>query len=131
MIQRIQTLYLFIAGITSTLGAFFLPMYSVNSEQFKATAAPSTFGLFGLGMALFSGAIMLYSNRKIQLFIVRMGMLASLLTLGAILLKIKEIEGASASWGSIAPFVMILSAFMASKAIQKDENKVRSLDRLR
>jgi hypothetical protein len=81
-------------------------------------------------MALFSGSILLYKNRNLQLLIVRLGMLVSLLVLGALIWIIQG-EGASASWGVVVPFINIVLAFMASKGIQKDEKKVRSLDRLR
>ena len=81
-------------------------------------------------MALFSGSILLYNNRNLQLLIVRLGMLVSLVVLGALIWIIQG-EGGSASWGVTVPFVNIVLAFLASKGIQKDETKVRSLDRLR
>ena len=74
MIQRIQTLYLFGAAIVSTLGAFILPLYATEAEVFKATAGMYTFLTFGTGMSLFSGAVLLYKNRKLQLAVVRLGM---------------------------------------------------------
>jgi hypothetical protein len=130
MIQRIQTLYLFAAAILSALAAFVLPMYVLDGASFAATANASTFGGFGGSMALFSGSILLYSNRNLQLLIVRLGMLSSLLVLGALIWIIQG-QGASAAWGVVVPFINIVLAFMASKGIQKDEKKVRSLDRLR
>ena len=81
-------------------------------------------------MALFSGSILLYNNRNLQLLIVRLGMLVSLVVLGALIWIIQG-DGAAASWGVVVPFVNIVLAFLASKGIQKDEAKVRSLDRLR
>ncbi len=131
MIQRIQTLYLFCAAIISTLGAFILPLYATTSEVFRATAGMYTFLTFGLGMSLFSGAVLLYSNRKFQLIVVRLGMLSALAAIGFIIQAILATEGAAARWGAAAPFVSIVFAYLASKGIQKDEKKVRSLDRLR
>ena len=125
MIQRIQTLYLFCAAIISTLGAFILPLYATTSEVFRATAGMYTFLTFGLGMSLFSGAVLLYSNRKFQLIVVRLGMLSALAAMGFIIQAILATEGAA------APFLSIVFAYLASKGIQKDEKKVRSLDRLR
>lgn len=130
MIQRIQTLYLFAAAILSALAAFVLPMYVLDGASYASTANASTFGGFGASMALFSGSILLYNNRNLQLLIVRLGMLMSLLVLGALIWIIQG-EGASAGWGVVVPFINIVLAFMASKGIQKDEKKVRSLDRLR
>lgn len=131
MIQRIQTLYLFGAAIVSTLGAFILPLYATEAEVFKATAGMYTFLTFGIGMSLFSGAVLLYKNRKLQLAVVRLGMLSALAMLGFVIQAILATEGAAASWGASAPFACIVFAYLASKGIQKDEKKIRSLDRLR
>ncbi|HCP41774.1 MAG TPA: hypothetical protein DIT65_08255 [Cryomorphaceae bacterium] len=130
MIQRIQTLYLFASAILSALAVFVLPMYDLDGVTFAATANASTFSGFGGSMALLSGSILLYNNRNLQLLIVRLGMLTSLVVLGALIWIIQD-EGATASWGVVVPFINIVLAFMASKGIQKDEAKVRSLDRLR
>ena len=65
-----------------------------------------------------------------ELLIVRLGMVICLLVLGALIWIIQG-NGASADWGVLIPFINIVLAFMASKGIQKDEAKVRSLDRLR
>ena len=78
----------------------------------------------------FSGAILLYRNLKLQLLIVRLSMVLSLLVLGALIWIIQG-NGSSAALGVVIPFVNIVLAFMASKGIQKDEAKLRSLDRLR
>ncbi|MDC3399710.1 DUF4293 domain-containing protein [Schleiferiaceae bacterium] len=131
MIQRIQTLYLFGAAIISTLGAFILPLYATESEVFRATAGMYTFLTFGISMSLFSGAVLLYRNRKMQLVVVRLGMLSALAAMGFIIQAILTNTGAQASWGAAAPFVCILFAFLASKGIRNDEKKIRSLDRLR
>lgn len=130
MIQRIQTLYLFGAAVLSALGAFFLPMYAIEELTHYSTANPGTFGGFGLCMALFSGAILLYGNRKLQLLIVRLGMLGALFVLGYLIYIIRDL-GATALWGVVAPSITIVLAFMASRGIQKDEAKIKSLDRLR
>jgi peptidoglycan/LPS O-acetylase OafA/YrhL len=130
MIQRIQTLYLFGAAIISAVSAFFLPLYQIEGEFFSATAHAGSFGGFGTCMALFSGAILLFNNRNLQLLVVRIGMLVSLFVLGYLIYLINS-TGASASWGAIMPFILVVLAFLASKGIQKDEKKVRSLDRLR
>ena len=82
-------------------------------------------------MATFSGAILLYKKRSFQLFLVRLGMLSSLVALALLVVEIKDAEGAVASYGTTVPLINIVLAFMASKGIQKDEKTIRSLDRLR
>jgi len=122
---------LFIRGChLSALAAFVLTYVRFGRATFAATANASTFGGFGGSMALFSGSILLYNNRNLQLLIVRLGMLVSLVSFRRTDLDHSS-EGAAASWGVVVPFVNIVLAFLASKGIQKDEAKVRSLDRLR
>jgi hypothetical protein len=58
-------------------------------------------------------------------------MLSALAAMGFIIQAILVTEGAAARWGAAAPFLSIVFAYLASKGIQKDEKKVRSLDRLR
>lgn len=131
MIQRVQTLYMFAAGVLSSLAAFFLPMYTFDGVVFNATASMWLFFTFGWCMATFSGAILLYKKRSFQLFLVRLGMLSSLVALALLVVEIKDAKGAVASYGTTVPLINIVLAFMASKGIQKDEKTIRSLDRLR
>ncbi|MEY2962953.1 MAG: hypothetical protein RL754_214 [Bacteroidota bacterium] len=131
MIQRIQTLYLLAASFVSALAAFNFPMYSVGETSFDSQSTGLAFAGFGFAMAAFSGAILFFNNRKVQLFLVRLGMFDNLLVLGALIMAIQGIEGAQASWGVVAPFLNIVLAFFASKGIRADEKVVKSYDRLR
>ena len=131
MIQRIQTLYLFAAAILSSLAAFILPMYVVDDAVYRATASMWLFFMFGWSMATFSGSILMYQKRSFQLLLVRLGMLSSLIVLGLLIKEITSTEGASASYGAVVPMLNIVLGFLASRGIQKDEAKIKSLDRLR
>ena len=131
MIQRIQTLYLFAAAILSSLAAFIFPMYVVEESVFRATASMWLFFMFGWSMATFSGSILMYQKRSIQLPLVRLGMLSSLIVLAFLIKDISATEGASAAYGAVVPMLNIVLAFLASRGIQKDEAKIKSLDRLR
>jgi len=131
MIQRIQTLYLFAAAILSSLAAFIFPMYAVEDTVFRSTASMWLFFVFGWSMATFSGSILMYQKRSFQLLLVRLGMLSSLIVLGLLIKEISVTEGASAAYGAVVPMLNVLLAFLASRGIQKDEAKIKSLDRLR
>ena len=131
MIQRIQTLYLFIAAALSSLAAFVLPMYVVEQAAQRATASMGLFFMFGWSMATFSGSILMYQKRSFQLLLVRLGMLSSLIVLGLLIKEISATEGASAAYGAVVPMLNIVLAFLASRGIQKDEAKIKSLDRFR
>jgi len=82
-------------------------------------------------MATFSGSILMYQKRSFQLLLVRLGMLSSLIVLGLLIKEIFATEGASAAYGAVVPMLNIVLAFLASRGIQKDEAKIKSLDRLR
>ncbi|MGD2003336.1 MAG: DUF4293 family protein [Flavobacteriales bacterium] len=131
MIQRIQTLYLFVAAILSSLAAFVFPMYVVDENVFRATDSMWLFFTFGWAMATFSGAILMFQKRSFQLLLVRIGMLSSLIILGLLIREIMNVEAASATYGVVVPMLNIILAFLASRGIQKDEAKIKSLDRLR
>ena len=131
MIQRIQTLYLFVAAILSSLAAFVFPMYVVDENVFRATDSMWLFFTFGWAMATFSGAILMFQKRSFQLLLVRIGMLSSLVILGLLIREIMNVEAASATYGVVVPMLNIILAFLASRGIQKDEAKIKSLDRLR
>jgi small-conductance mechanosensitive channel len=131
MIQRIQTLYLFVAAILSSLAAFVFPMYVVDENVFRATDSMWLFFTFGWAMATFSGAILMFQKRSFQLLLVRIGMLSSLIILGLLIREIMNAEAASATYGVVVPMLNIILAFLASRGIQKDEAKIKSLDRLR
>ena len=131
MIQRIQTLYLFAAAILSSLAAFILPMYVVEELVFRATSSMWLFFMFGWSMATFSGSILMYQKRPFQLLLVRLGMLSSLIVVALLIKEITATEGASAAYGAIVPMLNIVLAFLASRGIQKDEAKIKSLNRLR
>ena len=73
----------------------------------------------------------MYQKRSLQLLLVRMGMLSSLIVLGLLLNEISKTDGAAADYGAVVPMLNIVFAFLASRGIQKDEAKIKSLDRLR
>lgn len=84
-------------------------------------------------------AIFLFKNRKLQLRISSSAMLSFtayvILLAGVSNENLKKIEGftgeGSFGWGLALPFVAIIFLFLANKGIKKDENLIRSADRLR
>lgn len=149
MIQRIQSLYLF---LTTILAVLFL---SGTILEFSSPAGPSIMTAFkidesvpGSGLyiimtiLLFAvpllslAIIFMYKNRKNQL------RLTSLLILLIILLIVctaffaysivQSRDAVLLSWyKAILPLLMLIAALLAYRGIKKDENLVRSYDRLR
>jgi len=135
MIQRIQSLYLLLVLIIGIVGLF--------SPVWKIDENPLLIGfdnlyilaLFALESVLALIAIFMFKKRKLQFVLGRLNILINLILLGVFgyysltfsgEMKISEKE----IW-FLLPFVSIVFLFMANKAIQKDEELVKSVDRLR
>lgn len=159
MIQRKQTIFLALAALIA-FAAIRVPFatYTVSgSEQaieFRSTglfmadgtlivdASPkvpfaAVFGLLGVLLLI---AIFLYRNRPRQARIVRysyafaLGILAfAVITHRSMQVYLSQQGSVSVAYGVAfaAPLVVLILAFLADRAIQKDEALVRSLDRLR
>ena len=151
MIQRIQTLFLLAAAILSGL--------LLSGDLVRLTAGDSAvFGLSFMGMGGQGGevvqrlwpmtvilavvpllafvAIFLYRNRPLQM---RLTMLVLLLSIGTLILGAfyvlmldRKID-ITVMWRvkSVFPVITAILAWLAYRAILKDELKVRSYDRLR
>lgn len=150
MIQRIQSVYLFIAGVCM-LVALFVPVMSVLdkgmpvelvyngwSESGDMTSFRPLFLVFFVVLtALFSlYAIMLYRKRLVQIKLCRLSMLLIVgyyIALGSLYFYyLNAVEGMLRfSWSVCLPFVALVFCYLAQKAIAKDEQMVRAADRLR
>lgn len=148
MIQRIQSIYLFLAA--SVLGAqFVLPYASAPADT--TTAAALSDGVFNLNdsmvmlissavaLGLSIAAFFLFKNRPVQSRITSLGIFASTIlavTLAVqFLTLIKEVGAAESNVqyqaGVAMPALSVLLLWLANRSIRKDEALVRSSDRLR
>ncbi|MDJ0646589.1 MAG: DUF4293 domain-containing protein [Flavobacteriaceae bacterium] len=143
MIQRIQTVYLVLAAIVSggLIFAFSLwtqadrNVYVLDlfaGSDLKLKLVPVLF-IVSAVMALIS--IFLFTNRKLQFVLNRITILINLFLLGLLLYYLLmlpgEMEISEKGIGVFLPIVNVLLLVLANKAIQKDENLVKSVDRLR
>ena len=157
MIQRIQSLFLFLAFLV-TVFLFFFPLAGIyaptatykffvygmiNMENApSAVSFMTTFPLLLLNIlvAVFSiGCIFMYKNRITQMKIVRLAILLEIIALALIFFVYEKIIETSLQaafddivWKGIyiklASLVMLV---LANRFILKDEKLVRSVDRLR
>ncbi|NJL75646.1 MAG: DUF4293 domain-containing protein [Saprospiraceae bacterium] len=148
MIQRIQTIYLALAGLCC-LGLLGLPFAS--TEELVVTSSLFADGNYkisdNLGLIfLFIGAaalaivaIFLYQNRSLQSNLTRVATVANIigLVLGILLflrdgINQPEIEvEPNDGLGIFLPILAIVFLFLAMRGIKKDDQLVRSTDRLR
>lgn len=156
MIQRIQTVYLILSAF-ALLAMFLFPIAAFNLQQ-DSFYVLDVFGLkdaggnkvdvsanFAMPVIITVTALLIiftlfqYRNRKRQM---KLGRLAYLLIAGilvALFFVIKSnaahvpAEHAELSYGPayFMPIVAVIFMFLANRSIRKDEELVRSLDRLR
>lgn len=136
MLQRIQTIYLLIAAGVSA-GLIFVCHLWIIEESISVFAKDDTlyFGLF-LGSAVLSLiTIFMYKNRKSQFVLGRLNIILNFILLGFFVYQSLNISGETAvsekGIGMFLPIVSIVFLALANKAIKKDEDLVKSVDRLR
>ncbi len=136
MIQRIQSLYLLLVAILSFLAAFFVKSLAENDES----------SIFGLSIQLdritfFIAAItavisiFLYKKRINQFIVNRLNIILNLFLLGFFVYRSLSLSGESllsqkGIW-IVFPLISIVLLILANKAIKRDEDLVKSVDRLR
>lgn len=142
MIQRIQTIYLFLAA-TAGFSVLALP-FATNEQAVAGTKlfADKAFNtsdnigllvLFAVASALALAGIFLFKNRPVQVKIAWGALVANILggVLALLLLFQEGFGGASIGIGAVLPIIFLVFGYLAIKGIQKDESTVRSVDRLR
>lgn len=137
MIQRIQTLYLIAAFITSAVLPMLFPLWKVTGDvdfYFNENTIYTVF--FGLSSALILLSILSYKKRQNQFVINRLAIILNLILLGLFVYRSLTVSGDSPAVsekgiGMFLPIVSIVFLVLANKAIKKDEDLVKSVDRLR
>lgn len=136
MIQRIQTLYLFLAAAISA-GLIFVFHLWTNNEEVKIYAIDNYvyLGLF-LGSALLSLiSIFRFKDRKSQFVLGRLNIVLNFILLGIFVYQSLNLSGeinvSEKGIGILLPIFSIVCLVLANKAIKKDEDLVKSVDRLR
>ena len=144
MLQRIQTIYLIIALLASTLLAARVPFWSTDEgaglyllDFFQmgdpaSIAIPVLFLLSGV-MSLF--AVFLFRQRPKQVLLNRINIVINFLLLGIIVYRLLSLPGETTfsekGIGVFIPILVVVLLALANKAIIKDEKLVKSVDRLR
>lgn len=136
MIQRIQTVYLLLAAVASA-GLIFVFHLWTNSKDVAVYAMDDILylGLF-LGSALLSIiSIFNYKKRKFQFVLGRLNIILNFILLGIFVYQLLMPPGESdiseKGVGIFIPILSIVLLVLANKAIKKDEDLVKSVDRLR
>ena len=137
MIQRIQTVYLALAAIVSGALPFVFPLWTLDGgKDFWFMQNIAYAGIFGLSMSIALLSIFSYKKRQHQFVMNRLNMILNLILLGLFVYRSLNLSGETPAVsekgiGMFLPIVSIVLLVLANKAIKKDDDLVKSVDRLR
>ena len=137
MLQRIQTVYLILAAIVSGALPFVFPLWKLsNGKDFWFMQSMLYVTLFGLATSLALLSIFTYKKRQQQFVMNRLNIILNLILLGLFVYRSLNLSGEALTVsekgiGMFLPIVSIVLLVLANKAIKKDEDLVKSVDRLR
>ncbi len=136
MIQRIQTLYLVLVVLLAAVLPFVVSLWTLaDGTEVYAQNNLIILAAF-LGGAVLAGiAIFLYRKRQNQFVLNRLNIILNLFLLGFFVYRSLNLSGGEASpekgIGMLIPVFSIVFLVLANRAIKKDEDLVKSVDRLR
>lgn len=142
MIQRKQTLFLLAVAIIAIL-MFFVPFFKYTSDtrngyfnllSFKSVPNSIYLLILDITIVLFSIiVIFLYKNRVLQYKLSNLLMLLNVFITGlAFVLRFNDnITEVQVTFWAFLPIIGAIFAFLAAHFIKKDEQLVRSADRIR
>ena len=136
MIQRIQSIYMTISLIVTGILPFLFHLWKLeNGNEFYFMQNMLYTVLFGLSTTLSLVALLSYKKRQNQFVMNRLNIILNLILLGLFVYRTLNLSGeAKVSENGIGIFLPIVAIFLlalANNAIKKDENLVKSVDRLR
>lgn len=137
MIQRIQTVYLIFTFIASSVLMLFIPLWTLKGGAlFYFNQDPIYNVIVGLSTMLTIVSIISYKKRQNQFVMNRLNIILNLILLGLFVYRSLNLSGETLAVsekgiGMFLPIVAIVLLVLANKAIKKDEDLVKSVDRLR
>ena len=144
MIQRIQSIYLLFATLISGGFIFFLKLWVDDSglEFFALDSFNTGNILLKIMTILFLSSAVLtfvtifqFKKRQLQFVFGRLTILINFILLGILVYFAQNLSGeikvSEKGIGLLIPILTILFVVLANKAIKKDEELVKSVDRLR
>jgi len=137
MLQRIQTIYLLLAFVVTGILPFFIPLWTMTDDTAYFFMQNQVYiVILGLSTTLSLLSIISYKKRQNQFVIGRLNIILNLILLGLFVYRSLNVSGETLAVsekgiGMFLPIVAIVLLVLANKAIKKDEDLVKSVDRLR
>ena len=136
MIQRIQSVYLALAFIIAGVLSLVFPLWKdANGIDYHVGQSTLYALLFGASAALSVISIFSYKKRQTQFVYNRLNMILNFILLGLFVYQSLNLSGetlvSEKGIGMFLPIGSIILLALANKAIKKDEDLVKSADRIR
>jgi hypothetical protein len=137
MIQRIQTIYLFLTFIMVGVLPYIFPLWTMdNGKDYFFMQNQIYVILLGLSTAITVYSIITFKKRQTQFVLNRLNIILNLILLGLFVYHSLNLSGETPAVsekgiGMFLPILAIVLLVLANKAIKKDEDLVKSVDRLR
>lgn len=144
MIQRIQSIYLLVATFLAGGLVWFVDfwkdsqnnsfalLHALNSNNIILLIIPFLFFVSSLITLI---AIFQFKNRNLQLLLGRISILINFILLGVFVYFSQNLSGetivSEKGIGLLLPILLIVLVVLANRAIKRDEELVKSVDRLR
>jgi hypothetical protein len=137
MIQRIQTIYLLLTFLMVGILPFIFSLWTLSNGKEYYFMQNQIYSItFGLSTAITIYSIISFKKRQTQFVANRLNMILNLILLGLFVYHSLNISGetiivSEKGIGMFLPILAIVFLVLANKAIKKDEDLVKSVDRLR
>ncbi|HEU4790376.1 MAG TPA: DUF4293 domain-containing protein [Flavobacterium sp.] len=137
MIQRIQTIYLILTFLAVGILPFIFPLWTLSDgKDYLFLQNQFYVILFGLSTAITIYSIISFKKRQTQFVANRLNIVLNLILLGLFVYHSLNLSGetpvvSEKGIGMFLPILAIVFLVLANKAIKKDEDLVKSVDRLR
>ena len=130
MIQRIQTVFLFLISITSVLGLFFFPPIDFPDLGLPIPMVLKSYLILTAALAFLT--LLLFKSRKTQLLMNRLHFFVQILAAAGLVYGMVNTDDLIVylPW-LVMPLLALILLILSSRFIKKDEDLIRSIDRLR
>lgn len=134
MIQRIQSLYFFLAALSSLVFSFLVSLYAGQEGPVTLLDEPIFMALFILSGICTLGALFYFSKRQTQVVLGRLAIIINFVAFGLMMYFWYEQYEASSQalgLGIFLPLIHVILLTLANRGVMKDETMVRAADRFR
>ena len=131
MIQRIQSIYFLVAAISMTLISFKVPVYTLNETLFMAQDDTKMFILTIVGAIFSLLGLFMFKNRKFQMKLIRLTVLIQMIIGVRLFMLFNKFEVVLNNSLLFLLAFALIALIMAYRGVKKDDDLVRSVDRIR